>query len=104
MIRQPDFVQPEFADEIIEKTRKKKPHALLDEVRFETIKEGLCVQMLHAGPYDTEPESFTYMEDFCLESGFRRTDKRHREIYLTDARKTAPEKLRTVLRFKAASV
>lgn len=104
MIRQPDFVTEEFAAEIIEKTKKKKPHPLLDSVRFETIEEGLCVQMLHNGSYDSEPSSFERMEAFAVENHLKRICLKHREIYLSDARKVAAEKLRTVLRFQAEKI
>jgi hypothetical protein len=100
MIRQPDFVTPEYAIQIIEKTKKKKPHNLLNEVKFEEIEEGDCIQMLHLGAYDDEPASFNLMEEFATEIGLSRKCKIHREIYLSDARKTAPEKLKTVLRFQ----
>ncbi|MEM9671982.1 MAG: GyrI-like domain-containing protein [Bacteroidota bacterium] len=99
MIRQPDFVDQAFADQILERTKKKKPHALLDEVQFEEIEDGHCVQMLHRGSYDDEPASFAQMEAFAREQGLERKSKTHREIYLSDARKVAPEKLKTVLRF-----
>jgi hypothetical protein len=56
MMRQPDFVTEDFANEMIERTKKKKPHNLLDKVEFTIIEEGLCVQMLHKGSYDSEPE------------------------------------------------
>ncbi|NCB42631.1 MAG: hypothetical protein EOM59_08430 [Clostridia bacterium] len=104
MIRQPDFVTDEIAEMVIEKTKEKKPNPLYDMVKFETIEEGLCVQMLHKGAYDSEPESFAKMESYCLENNLQRISKTHREIYLTDARKTAPEKQKTVLRFKIESV
>jgi hypothetical protein len=100
MIRQPDFVTPQFALEIIEKTKKKKPHKLLYEVCFETINEGKCVQMMHLGSYDNETESFRIMEEFAEQLGLKRKSLTHREIYLSDARKTLPEKLKTVLRFQ----
>ncbi len=100
MIRQPDFVTPEFAAKIIEYTKKKKPHPLLDKVIFTTIEEGACIQMLHLGSYDSEPQSFTIMEDFANSKGLNRKSKIHREIYISDARKTAPDKLRTILRFQ----
>ncbi len=102
MIRQPDFVTPDFAREIIERTKNKKPNPLLDQVVFETIEESECVQMLHAGSYDNEPASFAQMENFCAENNLQRQSKLHREIYLSDARRVAPEKLRTVLRFKVS--
>lgn len=56
--------------------------------------------MMHIGSYDNEPESFKIMEDFAETNNLKRISKIHKEIYLTDARKTAPEKLKTVLRFK----
>ena len=102
MIRQPDFVTDEIAEMVIEKTKDKKPNELYDKVEFETIEEGLCVQMLHKGSYDSEPESFARMERYCAENKLQRISKRHREIYLTDARKTAAEKQKTVLRFNVA--
>jgi len=100
MIRQPDFVDLKFFNLILKLTKENKPHDLLDLVKFETIKEGTCVQMLHLGSYDNEPESFKIMEDYTIEQRFKRISKIHKEIYLTDARKTVPEKLKTVLRFK----
>ncbi|MCK5052077.1 MAG: GyrI-like domain-containing protein [Candidatus Cloacimonetes bacterium] len=100
MIRQPDFVTEKFAEEIIRRIKKKKPHKLLDEVKFGVIEEGECVQMMHLGSYDNEPESFKMMEEFCEENNLKRISKNHKEIYLTDARKVVPEKLKTVLRFK----
>lgn len=99
-IRQPDFVNAEYAAQVIEATRVKKSDTLVGEARFVRERAGLCVQMLHVGPYDTEPESFAFMEAWCAESGRVRMSKNHREIYLSDARKTAPEKLRTILRFR----
>ncbi len=99
MMRQPDFVTQEFAQETIERVRKKKPHELLDKVKFETIEDGLCIQMLHEGSYDTEPASFRKMQEFANDNNLQRIELTHREIYLSDARKVSSEKLRTVLRF-----
>lgn len=101
MIRQPDFVDEAFFQEMLELAQKKKPHPLLKEVQFKPITDGKCVQMLHIGPYDDEPASFEQMEQFAAAQGLKRLSKRHREIYISDFRKVAPEKLRTVLRFKA---
>jgi len=99
MIRQPDFVDNDFAWQMLEQTKKKKPHQLLDKVKFEEIVEGDCIQMLHVGSYDDEPMSFKMMENFAEQENFRRTIKTHREIYLSDARKVSPSKLNTILRF-----
>jgi len=99
MIRQPGFVTAEYAAMVMEQVKKKKPLPLLDQVKFEPITEGLCIQMMHTGPFDTEPESFLKMEAFASEKGLTRISHSHREIYLSDPRRTAPEKLRTVLRF-----
>jgi len=100
MIRQPDFVTAGYASDIIEQVKKKKPHSLLDKVRFETIEEGNWVQILHLGNYDNEPQSFDDMEAFAESQGLVRKYKTHREIYLSDARKTAADKLKTILRFQ----
>lgn len=100
MIRQPDFVTEELFKNALEMAKQKKKELLLDDVRFEEIDEGLCIQMLHNGSYDNEPESFDLMESFCIESGYRRESKVHKEIYISDARKVSEDKLKTVLRFK----
>jgi len=100
MIRQPDFVTDKLAQEVLKSVKLKKPHPLLDQVRFDRLEEGLCLQMLHIGPYDDEPKSFSVMEDYCKHNNLRRSSMTHREIYLSDMRKTQPEKLKTVLRFK----
>jgi hypothetical protein len=100
MIRQPDFVDHYFAMKILELTKMNKPHDLLTQVRFEEIIEGDCIQMLHLGSYDSEPESFKIMESFAESENCRRKVITHREIYLSDARKVSPDKLKTVLRFR----
>ena len=100
MIRQPAFVTEDVAKDFIERTKKKKPHQLLDQVKFEVIEEGSCVQMLHMGSFDNEPLSFKLMEQFAEEQQLKRKSHTHREIYLSDARKTIPERLRTILRFQ----
>ena len=100
MIRQPEFVTNDFAELIIERVKINKPHSLLDKVKFDEIEDGHCVQMMHLGPYDTEPQSFAQMEDFATDLNLVRKSKVHREIYLSDVRRVAPEKLKTVLRFQ----
>jgi hypothetical protein len=99
MIRQPDFMTPELFDRFLEATKKKKPNPYLDRAVYSTITEGICCQMLHLGGYDSEPESFKQMEDFCAANGYKRLSKVHREIYLSDPRKVNESKLKTVLRF-----
>lgn len=100
MIRQPDFVTEEYFETIRGIVRKKKPLPLLDKTTFSEIEEGRCVQMMHIGPYDDEPATFEIMEKFASDNGVTRRSKIHREIYISDFRKTAPEKLKTVLRFQ----
>lgn len=99
MIRQPDFVTEEVVKTAMEIVKKKKPHPLLEKVEFESIKEGLCVQMLHVGPYDDEPRTFSVMKEFCVENNLEIKTLAHKEIYLSDFRKTEASKLKTVLRY-----
>lgn len=100
MIRQPDFVTGEYFEKVREVLKKKKPNPNLNAAKFERLAEGMCCQMLHIGSYDDEPGSFSKMEDFCRESGFERASRTHREIYLSDPKRTEKSKLKTVLRFK----
>ena len=99
MIRQPEFVTEEVFIRAKEIAKKKKNNELIDNVRFETSEEEKCVQMLHIGSFDDEPETFEIMEEYCKENGLERKYKTHREIYLSDPRKVEVEKLKTVLRF-----
>ncbi len=100
VIRLPDFVTQADFDWAAETAEKKKK---LDcsAARFTTIDEGLCVQCMHLGPYDDEPATVAKMDAFLSEAGcendFSET-RLHHEIYLSDPRRTAPEKLRTVIR------
>lgn len=100
VIRLPDFVtKADFDWAVREATIKKKQD--FSAVEFLTIEEGLCVQCMHTGPYDNEPETVAAMDTFLAENGYATdiTDTRwHHEIYLSDVRKTAPEKLKTVIR------
>lgn len=99
MIRQPEFVTDEVVKTAMEIVKKKKPHPLLDKIKFESIKDGLSVQMLHVGSYDDEPKTFSVMQQFCDENNLKLKTKVHREIYLSDFRKTEESKLKTVLRY-----
>jgi len=100
MIRQPAYISEDFFAEVFDAVKKKKPNPLLDQVEFLTATEGKCVQMLHLGPFEDEPASFAAMEAFAESEGLTRVSKLHREIYLSDVRRVAPEKYKTVLRFK----
>lgn len=99
MIRQPNFVTPEVADLAVGKVRKKAPTPLLDQVVFEEMEDGLCVQMMHIGTFDNEPLSFATMDEYLTKQNLVRTSKIHKEIYISDFRKTKPEALKTVLRY-----
>lgn len=102
MIRQPDFLTEEGFARFLERTKRKKPNPFLERARFEQAEDGLSCQMMHVGSFDDEPASFARMEAYCEANGYVRTSKIHREIYLSDPRKTESAKLRTVLRFPVA--
>ncbi len=99
MIRQPDFVDKDYFDKIVEMKKQKNEDVPINAVRFEQITEGPCIQMLHIGSFDDEPASFEKMEAFAKAENRIRSSKIHREIYLNDFRKVTPDKLKTVLRF-----
>jgi hypothetical protein len=100
LILQPEHITAAMFAEGLEKLRKKRGAApALDLLRLEPFAEGLVVQMLHMGPYSTEPATMARMHAFADEQGHR-LQKRHHEIYLGDPRRTAPEKLKTVLRYQ----
>ncbi len=98
LIRMPDFVSPEIVEKTKEEVFKKKGMELIKEVKFEKIKEGRCVQILHIGPYSTEPESLAKMRRLMTQKNLVE-DGLHHEIYLSDPRKVAQEKIKTI--FKA---
>lgn len=100
MIRQPDFVDQALFESVRGELKDKKPGRFLDQAKFGRIEEGLCCQTMHMGGYDSEAASFANMEEFCRQNGYARAAMNHREIYLNDPRRTAPDKLKTVLRFK----
>lgn len=100
VIRLPDFVtKADFDWAIEEASRKKKTD--FSKVEFLQVDEGLCVQCMHIGSYDEEPATVELMHQFMTEQGYEldiNDTRRHHEIYLSDARKVAPEKLKTVIR------
>lgn len=103
MIRQPKFVSKEFVEQIKQSVFTKKKNERVLEVSFETLPEIEVCQMLHLGSYDSEPESFKRMEEYCRMKGYQRTTKKHKEIYLSDPSKVESAKLKTTLRFKVES-
>lgn len=100
MIRQPDFISREIFCKAIETAKRKKDNPYLANISFETICDGKCVQILHKGAFDDEPASFEVMDKYCLEHGYRRVEKEHREIYLNNANRTEKANLKTILRYK----
>ncbi|WP_017416407.1 GyrI-like domain-containing protein [Clostridium tunisiense] len=100
MIRQPDFVTEEVVNKAFEIVRKKGNNPLLNEVTFETMEDGLVVQMMHVGSYDEEPQSFQQMKNFIKENNLEIVTLKHREIYVSDSRRTEKSKLKTVLRYQ----
>ena len=104
MIRQPDFLTNDLFEQFLLGIKKKKPNPHLDKIIFETISEGLCCQILHIGNYDDESASFRIMDKFCADNGYRRVCNKHREIYISNPRKTEAQKLKTVLRYKVENL
>lgn len=100
MIRLPEFVTREVFDWAVREAAEKKKTDF-SKADFFTLHEGLCVQCMHTGSYDDEPETIQKIDSFLEEQGYE-TDfsgyRMHHEIYLSDPRRTAPEKLRTVIR------
>jgi hypothetical protein len=98
MIKQPSFVTNEVFVQAVELSKEKKSSNLLDKITFEEVSEGLSAQVLHTGSYDDEPASFETLDCFLKDNGYRKTSPAHKEIYLSDARKTPAKKLKTILR------
>lgn len=100
VIRLPEFVKKKDFDWAVEEAaRKKKLDCSLAE--FLTIEEGLCVQIMHIGPFDHEPSTVALMDQYIAENGYANDmneNRLHHEIYLSDARKAAPEKWKTIIR------
>lgn len=104
VIRLPDFItEKDFNWAVETATKKKKLDCSC--AGFLTVDEGLCVQMMHTGPYDDEPATVALMDKYIAENGYRNDisdTRRHHEIYLSDARKVSPEKWKTVIRHPIA--
>ena len=100
VIRLPDFITQADFDWAVE-TASKKKKIDCSSTEFLTIDEGLCVQIMHIGPYDNEPASVALMDRFLDENGYENdfsASRLHHEIYLSDARRVAPENWKTVIR------
>ena len=97
MIMQPDFVTKDLVAEATAQVTKKKGVAMLENVRCAAMEEGICAQVLYIGPYNEEPPTIVKLHEFITQNGYK-LHGRHREIYLNDMRRTAPEKLKTIIR------
>jgi len=100
-IRLPEFVTPEIFAEAKAVLGKRKPELDTSLAYMQEFTEGFCVQVMHIGSYDDEPVTIAAMDSFAIESGYEidiNSVRRHHEIYLSDPRKVAPEKLKTVIR------
>jgi len=102
MIMQPEVISQEIFEEGLDQVRRKRGDSgALSKLRIEHFEEGLCVQVMHIGPYATEPATIERMRTFAEENGYRDCvghERKHHEIYMSDPRKADPAKLKTVLR------
>lgn len=103
MIRTPDFVSKKEVGDALAVLVKRGRGAGADRVRLESLSEGTCVQVLHVGSYDSEQATIAAMKEFAAAKGLAQLGLHH-EIYLSDPRRVAPEKLKTILRMPVANV
>lgn len=96
LIRMPEFVTSEIVEKVKAEVIKKKGIELIKEIKFERITEGKCIQIMHVGPYSTEPESLSKMRKLMEEKNFIENGLHH-EIYLSDPRRVPEEKMKTIL-------
>lgn len=99
MIRQPGFIEKDRINAALECAKVKKLNPLLEEIRFEIVQGGTCVQILHIGAYDDEPVAFAKLDKFARALSLIRAESCHREIYLNNANRTEKSKLKTILRY-----
>ncbi|MDP4266576.1 MAG: GyrI-like domain-containing protein [Bacteroidota bacterium] len=97
MVMQPDFINKEIVDKAMAGLIEKKNLIKLPEVRFQDMHEGLSAQIMHIGPYSGVSSTIQKLHDYIKEKGYVMNGK-HREIYLNDMKRTAPEKLKTIIR------
>lgn len=102
MIRQPDFITEDMVCRALESVKKKKPNPLYEEIRFDAMQDGTCIEILHIGSFDDEPASFEKMAQFAEENGLKRDESCHREIYLSHANRVEQSRLKTILRVSLA--
>lgn len=97
MIMQPDFITKKMVDAAIAEVKEKKNPAALSKVRFEALAEGSAAQIMHIGPFSEESPNILRVHQFIESRGHKRVGKHH-EIYMSDIRKTAPSKWKTIIR------
>ncbi|MDR2975476.1 MAG: GyrI-like domain-containing protein [Propionibacteriaceae bacterium] len=106
MVQMPDFVTAEVLATVAEGSKRKKPDLDLDQVRVDTLAEGLCAQILHIGGYDDEPATIAVLHQAITKSGHvvdLGGGRRHQEIYLSDPRRVPEDKLKTIIRLPIAT-
>jgi len=97
MIMQPEYVTEDLVSKALEQVEKKKNPTALSKIRFESFHEGLSAQIMHIGPYSAEAPTIEKLHNFIKENGYELRGKHH-EIYLSDPRRSTPEKLKTIIR------
>ena len=103
MIMQPEFITPEMFQDAVRQVKRKNASAAVDRLRLEKFEEGLCVQIMHIGPYATEPPTVEKMNAFAAQNGYSMSGMHH-EIYLGNPLRADPAKLKTVLRHAVVSL
>lgn len=101
MILQPEHITQAIFAEGVNRLRKKKPSPAVDQLRLETFEEGLCMQIMHIGPYADEPATVARMDAFAVENGLHKRGHHH-EVYLGNPLQAEPSKLKTILRHPVA--
>ncbi len=97
MIMQPQHITTSMFQQALRQLQQKRGDPALSKLRFEPFREGLCIQIMHVGPYSEEPQTIERMKAFAQENGYCLRGKHH-EIYLGNPRRAKPERLRTILR------
>jgi hypothetical protein len=98
MIRQPDFIDSNIIETAMEILKKKKADEYTNKIKFEEIEDGLSVQIMHTGSYDSEDLSFEKIREYCKKNKLKIKSSSHREIYISNPERTAQDRLKTVLR------